>query len=50
MGMTSERRCGSLRPMPRKRRQPTLARERRLLVLGGVSGLLLLAFVVYLSI
>jgi len=35
--------------MGRKRRQPTLARERRLLVTGGVAGALLLAFLVYVS-
>jgi hypothetical protein len=36
--------------MSRKRRQPTLASERRLIVLGGVAGTLLLAFLVYLSV
>lgn len=36
--------------MSRKRRPPTLASERRLIVLGGVAGTLLLAFVVYLSV
>lgn len=35
--------------MTRKRRQPTIASERRLLVLGGVAGTLLLAFLVYVS-
>lgn len=48
--MTSDGRYDSLRSMSRKRRQPTLARERRLLVLAGVSGTLLLAFLVYLSV
>jgi hypothetical protein len=36
--------------MTRKRRHPTLASERRLLVLAGVSGSLLLAFLIYLSV
>jgi hypothetical protein len=35
--------------MSRKRRPPTLASERRLVVLGGVAGALLLAFLVYVS-
>jgi len=35
--------------MARKRKQPTLASERRLLVVAGVTGTLLLAFLVYVS-
>jgi hypothetical protein len=35
--------------MARKRPQPTLKRERRLLVTGGVAGVLLLAFLVWVS-
>jgi hypothetical protein len=35
--------------MARKRRHPTIASERRLLVAGGVAGLLLLAFLVFVS-
>jgi hypothetical protein len=35
--------------MARKRRQPTIASERRLLVTAGVAGALLFAFLVYVS-
>jgi len=35
--------------MARKRRPPTLKRERRLVIAGGVAGALLLAFLVWVS-
>jgi hypothetical protein len=35
--------------MARKRRQPTLASESRLLVTVGVAGILLLAFLIWVS-
>ncbi len=35
--------------MARKRRQPTIAGERRLLMVGGVAGMLLLVFLIWVS-